>query len=603
MPAYSRVSRAYARIVSLFTGDSVERVKQAADIVEIISAYTDLRRSGARFTGLCPFHDERSPSFSVDPQEKLYHCFGCGVGGDVIKFVEEKEGLAFPDAVEALAERYGVELEREQEDPRAEEQRKARARLQELLERTASFYATFLRDAHQAVRARDYLAERGLGAEVLADFGVGCAPGTWDTVLVRGQQAGYSVAEIEAAGLVLKSQKGQGHYDRFRSRIVFPIRDARGRVQGFGARALLPDQKPKYVNSPEGALYSKRRTLYAIDRARPAIAKAGRALVVEGYTDVLACHQAGIRDAVAVMGTAITPEQVKLLSGYAEEAVLALDADRAGREAMLRAQGVAGGKRLRLRVARMPEGKDPADLLAGDDAAAAAAFRDAIEAAEDLPVFHARTLLDDADLSSPAGRDRALDEVVAVIAAMPDSITREELIREVGDRLDADPALVSRRLAQGRRRRPTPGEARPEPAPPPERPHALSSRERREEGLLAMCIASPGDGQEILQQLSAEHFSTPSAARAFGWLRDHLENPTEGLTRDDEDLWAYVTRLMMRAEREPATPEAMELSRLELDLARVDDQIQAAEGNGGEPPVELQRHRAELTDRIARAHS
>ena len=226
-------------------------------------------------------------------------------------------------------------------------------------------------------------------------------------MLVRGQRAGYSVEEIEAAGLILKSQKGKGHYDRFRSRIVFPIRDARGRVQGFGARALQPDQKPKYVNSPEGELYRKRRTLYGIERARPQIVKQGRAVVVEGYTDVLACHQAGIRDAVAIMGTAITPEQVKLLGAYAEEAVLALDADRAGREAMLRAEAV-GGKRLRLRVARMPEGEDPADLLVGGDGASATAFREAIDAAEDLPVFHTRTLLDDADLSSPPGRDRAL---------------------------------------------------------------------------------------------------------------------------------------------------------------------------------------------------
>ena len=223
-------------------------------------------------------------------------------------------------------------------------------------------------------------------------------------MLIRGQRAGYSIEEIEAAGLILKSQKGRGHYDRFRSRIIFPIRDARGRVQGFGARALLPDQKPKYVNSPEGELYSKRRTLYGIERARGRrSSKSGRAVVVEGYTDVIACHQAGIRDAVAIMGTAITPEQVKLLSAYAEEAVLALDADRAGREAMLRAQAVASGKRLRLRVARMPAGKDPADLLAGGDGASATAFRDAIEAAEDLPVFHVHTLLDDGDLSSPVG--------------------------------------------------------------------------------------------------------------------------------------------------------------------------------------------------------
>lgn len=599
--------------MSGFSSASIERVKEAADIVEIVSAYTDLRRSGTRFTGLCPFHDERSPSFSVNAQDKLYHCFGCGVGGDVIKFVEEKEGLAFPDAVEALADRYGVELEREQEDPRAEEQRRLRARLGELLLRTAGFYSSFLQDSPQAVRARDYLAERGLRAEILAEFGVGCAPGTWDSVLVRGQQAGYSVEEIEAAGLILKSQKSRGHYDRFRSRIIFPIRDARGRVEGFGARALLPDQKPKYVNSPEGPLYSKRRTLYGIDRARPAIAKNSRALLVEGYTDVLACHQAGIRDAVAVMGTAITPEQVKLLSGYAEEAVLALDADRAGREAMLRAQGVAGGRRLRLRVARMPPGKDPADLLAGGDGASATAFREAIEQAEELPVFHARTLLDDGDLSSPGGRDRALDEVVEVIKAMPDTITREELIREVGDRLDADPGLVARRLASAgqapRRPRPArlqaasdeqPGRSTPTPRPAERR--MLSARETRELALLAMCVASPADGRDYLdQRLRDEHFSSPVAARARAWIRDHLEEPTRGLPPEEEPLLAYVTQVAMRAQRERGTPEAMEINFLELERAAVDDQIATVESDGGEPPVELQRRRAELNERIARA--
>jgi DNA primase len=505
--------------------------------------------------------------------------------------------------VEALADRYGVELERESEDPRAEELRRKRARLTELLERTAGFYASFLRDAPQASRARDYLAGRGMSAEALEDFGVGCAPGTWDSVLVRGQQAGYSVEEIEAAGLVLKSQKAKGHYDRFRSRIVFPIRDARGRVQGFGARALLPDQKPKYVNSPEGELYSKRRTLYGIERARPQIVKSGRALVVEGYTDVIACHQAGIRDAVAIMGTAITPEQVKLLSAYAEEAVLALDADRAGREAMLRAQTV-GGKRLRLRVARMPEGKDPADLLAGGDGASATAFREAIEKAEDLPVFHVHTLLDDGDLSSPTGRDRALDEVVAVIAAMSDSITREELMREVANRLDADPGLVARRTAAAGKG--GPAYRAPEPVDetaPPVAPRALNSRERREVGMLAMCVKLPAEGEEYLEKLTDAHFSRPAAARARTWLRSHLVDPMDGLSRDDEELFSYITDLKMRADEEPASPEAMELSFLELERARLDDEIAATQTNGGAPPVELQRRRAELTERIARAQS
>jgi DNA primase len=586
--------------LSKFTRESVERVKDSVDIVEVISAYTDLRRAGgARFTGLCPFHDERSPSFSVDPQEKLYHCFGCGVGGDAFRFVEEKEGLGFPEAVEALADRYGVELERESEDPQAEAARKKRARLRELLERTAEFYANFLWDSPRAAKARKYLAGRGLGEEVLREFGVGCAPGGWDTVLVRGQQAGYSVEEIEAAGLVRRGQKGRGHYDQFRSRIVFPIRDARARVIGFGARALTEDQRPKYVNSPEGELYRKRRTLYGIDRARPAIAKAGRAVVVEGYTDVLACHQAGIGETVAVMGTAITPEQVKLLSGYAEEAVLALDADRAGREAMLRAQGVASGKRLRLRVARMGEGEDPADLLSGGEAQAAARFREAIEAADDLPVFHARTLLDDADLGSPAGRDRALDEVVEVIAAMPDSITREELMREVADRLDADPGLVGRRVASGGRRPvqqvvEAPGADAPAP-------RELSIRERREMALLAMCVGAPEEGRSFLERLEAEHFTSPTGARARDWLAAHLDEPLQGLARDDEELWAYVTQVVMESEREPSSREAIEVNFLELERDRLDRRIADAERTDGSPPVELQKRRAELNERIARS--
>jgi DNA primase len=593
-----------------FTADSIERVKEGADIVEVVSAYTDLRRSGTRFSGLCPFHDERTPSFSVDPAGKLYHCFGCGVGGDVIKFVEEKEGLSFPDAVEALADRYGVEVEREREDPRAEEQRTRRARLGELLERTASFYASFMWDSPQAQRAREYLGGRGLGEEVLRDFGVGVAPGKWDTVLVRGQSAGYSIDEMRAAGLVQRSQKGRGDYDVFRSRIVFPIRDARGRVHGFGGRAVLPDQKPKYKNSPEGELYRKRRTLFGIDRARPAVTKVGRAVVVEGYTDVLACHQAGITETVAVMGTAITPEQVKILSAYTEEIVLALDADRSGREAMLRAQTVASGKRVRLRVARMPEGKDPADLLTGgDDAerrAAGERFREAIEAAEELPVFHVRTLLEEADTATPAGRDRGLDEAVPVIAAMADSITREELMREVAERLAADPALVARRVAAAprrgggsadRRRSETEGDDGEAPKTAPPRP--LSSRERRERALLALCVAAPAEGAEWIERLTDGHLASPVARRARQWLAGHLEEPTAGLPRDDEELVSYVTELVMLAEREPASREAMELNFLELERALLDDRIAATQRGGGELPVELQRRRGELAEQIA----
>ncbi len=588
-----------------FTPDTVERVKEAADIVEIVSAYTDLRRAGERYTGLCPFHEERTPSFSVDAREKLYHCFGCGVGGDVIKFVEEKEGLGFPEAVEALGDRYGVEVTREREDPAAEDARRRRARLGELLERTSRFYAAYLWESTEAAKAREYLESRGLGADVLRAFEVGYAPSAWDRVLTQGQRAGFAISELAAVGLVQKGRRG-GHYDRFRARIMFPVRDPRGRVVGFGARALRPDSKPKYLNSPEGELYRKGRTLYGIDRARAAIAKSGRAVVVEGYTDVLAAHQAGIEETVGVMGTAITPEQLQQLSSYTEEVVLALDADRSGRAAMLRAQRVAGGRKLHLRVAAMPAGEDPADMLRGGGADK---VRELIERAMPLAEFHVRWALDEADLGSPAGRDRALDEVVPVLAAMGESISRDELARVVADRLDADPGLVMRRVAAGGRDSP---KAARDPAPrigaapdgdrrPGERgaPRALSARERRERALLSMCIASPDDGREFLERLRPEHLSSPAAGRARDWLVEHLEDPLAGLPREDEELLSLLTNLKMQSEREPGSRQAMELNFLQLEQAAVEGRIDAAEREGGDPPVELQRRRAELAERIA----
>ena len=550
--------------------------------------------------GLCPFHEERTPSFSVDPREKLYYCFGCEAGGDVFRFVQEKEGLGFPEAVEALGERYAVEIERETADPQAEERRRRRARLGEVLERTARYYAHYLWESSEAAKAREYLSSRNLGEEVLRGFGIGYAPSAWDRVLKHGQEAGYDLRELSAAGLVQRGRQG-GQYDRFRARIMFPVRDPRGRVQGFGARALRSGTKPKYLNSPEGELYRKSRTLYGIDRARSAIAKVGRAVVVEGYTDVLAAHQAGIAEAVAVMGTAITPDQLQALARYTEEVVLALDADRAGRAAMLRAQRVAAGRKLRLRVASIPAGEDPADMLTDGGADR---FQELVLDAAELPEFHVRVALDEADLSSPAGRDRALDEVVPVLAAMGESISRDELARVAADRLNADPGLVMRRLAMsggaGRKARPAEPVGPADGQPPPRAPaRPLSARELQERALLSMAVASPGEGREYLERLTSEHLSAPAVERAKDWLLGHLEEPLAGLPRDDEELVSLVTYVYTRAEREPGGRDAMELNFLQLEKAAIEGRIDAVRRSGGDPPVELQRSRAELAERIA----
>jgi DNA primase len=321
--------------------------------------------------------------------------------------------------------------------------------------------------------------------------------------------------------------------------------------------------------------------------------------VVEGYTDVLALHQAGIEESVAVMGTAITPDQLALLSGHAEEVVLAMDADRAGEDAMIRAQRVAGARRMRLRVAAMPEGEDPADLLAEGPADRVVEM---LDGAVDLPAFQVEAAIDRADLSSPADRDRALDEVAPVLAAMdPDSVSRQELVRRVADRLDTDAGLVTRRVErEGAGRKPAPRTAAEgAPSKRPEAARPVSARERRARALIAMCIGAPAEGKEYLERLTPEHLSSPLMVRALEWTRGHLDEPLAGLPREDEDLVSLVTQLVMASRREPASRDAMELNFLQLEQAMIEDQLAAARKGGGDPPVDLQRRRNQLTERIA----
>jgi DNA primase len=581
-----------------FTDESKDRVKEAADILEIVSAHTDLQQRGQDFWGNCPFHDERTPSFKVNPRDKLYYCFGCEASGDVFRFVEEKEGLTFPETVESLAERYGVEVERENEDPQAEARRRRKARLWELLERTAKFYERYLWESKKAGKARAYLEERGLGEDVLRRFGVGMAPSAWDQVLTGSQRAGFKVDELQAAGLIQKGRQG-GNYDRFRSRITFPIRDQRGRVLGFGARALSPDSKPKYLNSPEGELYRKSHTLYGIDRARGPIAKARRAIVVEGYTDVLALQQAGVEEAVAIMGTAITPEQITMLAGLTESVVLALDADRAGADAMIRAQKVAGGKSLGLRVAAMPEGEDPADMLQGESVDR---FMKLVEEAIDLPTFRVDVALGRGDLGSLAGRERVLEEVGPVLKTMGETaLGFDELVRKVADRLDTDASLVLARVRSASDASSAPADGGNGGKPPKPVAISLTPRETRERALLAMCISKPEEGRLFIERLTEEHVS-PSGRPALGWLGQHLDDPTAELPRDDPALTSLITELVMRAESEPVSDGAMQLNFDLLEQQRLEDGIAAAQKAGDyEVSTRLSGERAELTDRIAHA--
>ena len=433
--------------LAVYTNESRDRVRDAVDFVELVSARTELRRAGpARYEGLCPFHEERTPSFGIDPAQKVYHCFGCQASGDVFTFVQETEGVDFKEALELLAERYGVELEREREDPQEAERRRRRERLLALLARASAYYERYLWESSEAAKAREYLKARGLGEEVLREFGVGYAPSAWDRVLMASRRGGFANRELYDVGLVQRSRGNGMLYDRFRARIMFPLFDARGHVLGFGARAMREQQLPKYLNTSDNELYHKGRHLYGAHLARAHAARAGTVLLCEGYTDTIALHQAGMRNAVGLMGTALTADQVGELARMAQTVLLALDADSAGQEAMLRASTLAAKRKLELRVVAMPAGSDPAEIVHNDGAEAMAAL---VEASVPFVRFRVERALEAGALDSPEGRDRVIEELRPVFATLAPSAMRMELTRLVSGRLALSEGLAESLLSAG----------------------------------------------------------------------------------------------------------------------------------------------------------
>jgi DNA primase len=577
-----------------FTKDSIDRVKDAVDMVDLVGARTELRRAGGRYVGLCPFHDERTPSFSVNVEQKLYHCFGCGEGGDAIGFVQQTEALDFPSAVEFLANRYNVELKREEEDPQAEERRRRRERLLKLLERATVFYERYLWEAAEAGPARRYLAERGLPEPILREFRIGYAPKAWDRVMLAAQRDGFTEQELAAAGLGRRGRQG-GFGDLFRGRIMFPLADSRGRILGFGARAMRDDQRPKYMNTPEGELYHKRRQLFGIDRARAPIAKARQVIVVEGYTDVLALHGGGLAQSVAIMGTALTSEQFAELAraaGRDGTIVLALDADRAGLDAMLRAAASADEKQVDLMVVELPEGEDPADLVTtgGEEA-----FTSLLERAISVPEFQARRVLAEADLSTPHGRDRALRALQPVMAAVRSPATRNELVSYVSDRLDVPAINVVTELA-------SPGPAvanhRGDPSPAAT-PGAFDAVARAERSFLAMCVGRGELGHRYLLRMTDDHLTSAPLREARDWLKAHFDAPLAGLESQEPTLAAHVTDLVDLGQEEPSNEAVLRLSFLQLELRRIERALRHAEREGDfERQRELWEEREGVRDAI-----
>jgi DNA primase len=543
--------------MALIQKSSIEAAVAAADMIEIVSGRTQLRRSGAQWTGRCPFHDDQNPSFSVNPVEKLYHCFSCGKGGDLIKFVQETEGLDFAAAVEWLADRYGVELEYEETAPGFEARRSRRERLLALLEASARFYERHLWESDAGEPVRAYLADRGLTEETCRAFRLGLSPGG-NRLAAKARAKGYAQEELVAAGLVNRAGN-----DYFAGRLVFPLADARGRVLGFGARRLSEDDpiKAKYVNSPEGELFRKSSIVYGLDKARATIAKDDRAVVVEGYTDVMALQQHGLGGVVASMGTALTEPQLRELRRLTRRLYLCFDADAAGAEATLRGMEMANRQFEEVWVVPLPPGADPAEA-AGD-------FEARLADATAYLVHRVKLEIDRA--TSPQG---AFNAVQALILKAPRGPDQEHAARYAANRLEVPlriDAASAPLFGEGIRK-------------------VVDAGHRLERDLLAVCTVNPELAERYLRELDDRHFDDPLHRR----LRAYLLGEGEA----DDELLALRAELDATAEREGLNDETARQIFLRLEERLVRRELAELESGDLERTVKLQGVLAKIREAL-----
>jgi DNA primase len=441
--------------VGLIRDEDIEAVRERADLVEIISQHVQLKKAGRLFKGLCPFHQEKTPSFFVDPDKQLYHCFACGEGGNVYTFMMKVENLEFPEAVRTLAQRVGYSLRFEEALAEKKALLSKQTRLYNLNRLAQQFYEQILWAA-EGKKALTYLNGRGYVEETIRTFMLGYAPDKWDALLTYALKNGYKGEELLEAGLVIQSERGQGKvYDRFRGRIIFPILDLQGRIVGFGGRVLgdetrpeLSRRMPKYMNSPETPIYHKSRVLYALNWAKSETVRKEEAIMVEGYTDVISLHQHGIKNAVATMGTALTAEHLQLLARFARRVILVFDADVAGKLAAERGLAfipefylsseyraildLVERKQLDIMVAVLPKGSDPADFVSrhGQED-----FEKLVRRAVPLVDFCISSVLASHDLSVVSERQKAASQIADIVAFLPSPVAQEGYLKSAAEKL------------------------------------------------------------------------------------------------------------------------------------------------------------------------
>lgn len=418
--------------------EKIAEVRERAGIVEVISDYISLRKSGANYQGLCPFHGEKTPSFNVNPGRGIFHCFGCGVGGNAITFVMKMEGLTFPEAVKLLAKRVGVEIQERQLSVAEKRRLDDKGRDLRILSLAAGYYSTVLQQGADGEPGRRYLAKRGIESSLVPSYRLGYASDKWDGLTLFLKQHGVPLEQVEKLGLIKRKSSGSGYFDLFRNRLLFTIANVHGEAIGFGGR-VLDDSLPKYINSPESALYAKSEVLFGIDLARQAMREERRAIIVEGYFDHLALFRAGIKNVVATCGTALTAGHLQVLKRYAEKIYLLFDGDAAGRKATLRAMELLLAEKVPCFVIEMPKGDDPDSYLASHSADA---FKALADSARPAPDYFLRQLVAQEDIATVAGKKSVADQFKPVLLQIADPLERDLYVKELSRLIGVDARML-----------------------------------------------------------------------------------------------------------------------------------------------------------------
>ena len=537
--------------------DAVEEIRGRINIVDVISEYVSLKQAGKSLKGLCPFHTEKTPSFNVSEEFQSWHCFGCAEHGDVFSFLMKIENLTFAETLERLAKKTGVELKRSND--RQTSRRELLSRINSL---AAAYYAALLKRTQIAT---EYLRSRGLADQTVEDFRLGYAPPAWDGLSRYLESKKVSPADAAQAGLLIKGERG--YYDRFRNRIVFPILDIQERVIGFGGRAIGDDQ-PKYLNSPETPLFSKTKALYGLNLARKKIAGEDFAIVVEGYMDVIAAHQAGFGHCIATLGTALTLEHTNVLSRYTKKIVLAYDADSAGMKAALRGAAMFADAEFDVRIARLPKGDDPDSLLRRG---ATAEFASSMTNALPIVDYRLNLLSETHDLSTPAGRSQMLKDAVRILAEIPSAVERERYIRVLvhdHPNFGSGTTLAEsdlRRDVEHLLRRSAPVLRRPgAPMPAPDRSEgagkAGSGAQAAERSVLRALIHGSEWTAMLLEAVSSADFVTEAGQEAAAAVLEMVSkegsvNVPRLLEIVNAETGKIITEIAMSQERMPLTEE------------------------------------------------